>query len=143
MVGVVVVTHGNLASQLLATVAQIAGELEQARAVAIDAAESMDQIRERMLAAMNEVDTGQGVLILTDMFGGTPSNLALSLLDKHKIEVVTGCNLPMILKLATARAQSSLAEVAKFITAYGQKNIVLASGLLAREEREDESGAER
>jgi mannose PTS system EIIA component len=130
MVGLVVATHGKLAQEILHTAEGIVGPLERCEAVSIDAAASMEDSRSRLGEAVRRVDAGDGVLVLTDMFGGTPANLALTFLDE-RLEVVTGVNLPMILKLATARADNlTLAAAAELVTAYGQKNITLASGLL-------------
>jgi PTS system mannose-specific IIA component len=130
MVGIVVATHGRLAEELIATAEGIVGRLERCQAVSVGAGASMEEARTRLGEAIAAVDAGQGVLVLTDMFGGTPANLALTFLDE-KIEVVTGVNLPMLLKLATARAEElSVAAAAELITGYGQKNITLASELL-------------
>ncbi len=130
MVGLVVATHGRLAEELLATAEGIVGHLEQCEAVSVHAGSSMEDARARLAEAVKRADTGDGVLVLTDMFGGTPANLALTFLDE-KLEVVTGVNLPMVLKLATARAESvSLQAAAELVTGYGQKNIILASELL-------------
>jgi PTS system mannose-specific IIA component len=130
MVGLVVATHGRLAEELLHTAEGIVGSLEHCEAVSIGSGQSMDECRARLAEAVKRVDQGEGVLILTDMFGGTPANLALTFLDE-KLEVVTGVNLPMILKLATARADNvTLQGAAELVTGYGQKNITLASELL-------------
>jgi PTS system mannose-specific IIA component len=130
MVGLVVATHGRLAEELLRTAEGIVGPLEQCAAVSVAADVSMDEARARLGEAVRGVDAGDGVLVLTDMFGGTPANLALTFLDDG-LEVVTGVNLPMVLKLATARAEGlTLAEAAELVTAHGQKNITLASELL-------------
>jgi PTS system mannose-specific IIA component len=130
MVGIVVATHGRLAEELLSTAEGIVGVLAQARAVSIGADASMEEQRARLGEAIQAVDSGDGVLVLTDMFGGTPANLALTFLDE-RIDVVTGVNLPMVLKLATARAEPlALRAAAELITGYGQKNITLASELL-------------
>lgn len=130
MVGLVVATHGRLAEELLLTAEGIVGRLERCEAVSVVAGASMDEARQRIAEAVKRVDQGQGVLVLTDMFGGTPANLALTFLG-DKLEVVTGVNLPMIMKLATARGEDvSLHSVAELVTAYGQKNITLASELL-------------
>jgi PTS system mannose-specific IIA component len=130
MVGLVLATHGGLAEELLRTAEGIVGPLEQCEAVSIGVGASMEEQQARLGAAVKRCDSGDGVLVLTDMFGGTPANLALTFLDE-KIEVVTGVNLPMILKLATARADAlGVRETAELITAYGQKNITLASELL-------------
>ncbi len=130
MVGLVVATHGRLGEELLATAAAVCGPLEQARAVSLSSARSMEAARADLAGAIEAVEGGQGVLVLTDMFGGTPSNLALTFLDA-RIEVVTGVNLPMLLKLSTARSEgATLAATAELLCAYGQKNITLASQLL-------------
>ncbi|ACG71398.1 PTS system fructose subfamily IIA component [Anaeromyxobacter sp. K] len=130
MVGLVVATHGRLAEELLLTAEGIVGRLERCEAVSIVAGASMDEARQHIAEAVKRVDQGSGVLVLTDMFGGTPANLALTFLG-DKLEVVTGVNLPMIMKLATARGEDvSLHSVAELVTAYGQKNITLASELL-------------
>ena len=130
MVGLVVATHGRLAEELLHTAEGIVGPLERCEPVSVSAGSSMDDARARLADAVHRVDAGQGVLVLTDMFGGTPANLALTFLDE-KVEVVTGVNLPMILKLATARADElGLRAAAELVAAHGQKNITLASELL-------------
>ncbi|MBI5067068.1 MAG: PTS fructose transporter subunit IIA [Deltaproteobacteria bacterium] len=130
MVGLVVATHGKLGDELLATVGSVCGPLERARAVSISSAQPMEEARESLAAAIRDMDDGDGVLVVTDMFGGTPANLALTFLDA-RIEVVTGVNLPMLLKLSTARAGgATLAATAEMLAGYGQKNITLVSQLL-------------
>ncbi len=139
MVGVVVATHGQLADELIRTAEGIVGKLEQARAISIGSTSSMDAARQALGEAIRAVDDGDGVLVLTDMFGGTPANLALTFLDE-RIEVLTGVNLPMLLKLASCRAeQMALAATAQLLTAYGQKNITLASELLRTRARTSRS----
>jgi PTS system mannose-specific IIA component len=129
MVGLVVATHGNLAAELLRTAEGIVGPVEHCTAVSVDAQTSVEDARARLATAIHKVGAdGQGVLVLTDMFGGTPANLALTFLDEQ-IEVVTGVNLPMVLKLATARGEG-LQAAAELATAQGQKNITVASALL-------------
>jgi len=126
----VVATHGHLAEELLRTAEGIVGPLERCEAVSVGAGTSMDEARTQLGEAVRRVDAGEGVLVLTDMFGGSPANLALTFLDE-KVEVVTGVNLPMIMKLATARAGGlTVRAAAELVTAYGQKNITLASDLL-------------
>jgi PTS system mannose-specific IIA component len=130
MIGVVVATHGRLAEELLRAAEGICGELPQCRAMTLSAASAMNDAREALGEHIADVDQGDGVLVLTDMFGGTPANLALTFLDE-RIEVVTGVNLPMIMKLATCRGpEARLEEVAKLVANHGQKNITLASELL-------------
>ena len=129
MVGLVVATHGQLAAELLRTAETIVGPVPGAAAVTIDSSTSVEEARARLASAIHQVGAeGEGVLVLTDMFGGTPANLALTFLDE-KIEVVTGVNLPMLIKLAGARG-GGLAAAAELATSYGQKNITLASALL-------------
>jgi PTS system mannose-specific IIA component len=139
MVGLVVATHGQLAEELLRTAAGIVGSLERCEGVSIGAGSSMEDARSRLAEAIRRVDEGQGVLVLTDMFGGTPANLALTFLD-DRIEVVTGVNLPMILKLTTGRADGlAVRALAELITSHGQKNITLASELLRTRARNTRS----
>lgn len=128
MVGVVVVTHCHLAEELIAAAELVVGEgLKQFQAVSIDPKEGSEEIRQKIITAIRKVDGGQGVLILTDMYGGTPSNISLSFLEEKRIEVITGVNLPMLLKLATYQNDLDLQALAAFITDYGQRNINLAS----------------
>lgn len=134
MVGVVLVTHGGIARDMLEATKMIVGEVEQMEAVSSDADETGD-VRERIRAAIEATEKGDGVLLVTDMFGGTPANVALSFLNEKKIEVVTGANLPMVVKLATGRGDRSVSELATFIRDYGQKNISVASALLQEPKR--------
>jgi mannose PTS system EIIA component len=130
MIGVVVTTHGSLADEFLRTAQLVCGELPAVQAVSMSASVGMEEARAALADAIRAVDGGQGVLVLTDMFGGSPANLALTFLD-DKVEVVTGVNLPMLMKLATCRdGTSGLHEMALMLTAHGQKNITLASELL-------------
>jgi mannose PTS system EIIA component len=130
MIGVVIATHGRLAQEALACAEGIVGALPRARAVSVSSALPLDAAREAIAAAIREVEEGDGVLVLTDMLGGTPANLALGFLS-DRVEVVTGVNLPMLLKLSTCRTpEVRLPEVARLICAYGQKNVTLASDLL-------------
>ncbi len=132
MVGIVIVTHLKLGEELLAVAELIVGKLKQFQAVSINPKEGVEEIKERISEAIRRVDKGKGILILTDMFGGTPSNICLSFLGEWKIEVITGVNLPMLLKLATSEEERDLAELADFIRTYGQKNINLASEILKK-----------
>jgi PTS system mannose-specific IIA component len=136
MVGIVIVTHLSLGEELLAVVKLIVGKLKQFEAVSINPTEEVEEIREKISAAIRKVDRGKGVLILTDMFGGTPSNISLSFLEEWKIEVITGVNLPMLLKLSTYEEEKDLAGLAEFIKTYGQKNINLASEILKKNLKE-------
>jgi PTS system mannose-specific IIA component len=133
MIGVVVVTHCHLSEELVAAARLVVGEeLKQFEAVSIAPTEGSEEIRKKIVAAIRKVDGGQGVLILTDMYGGTPSNISLSFLEEKKIEVITGVNLPMLLKLATTERDMDLETLAAFITDYGQRNINLASEVLKK-----------
>ena len=133
MVGVVVVTHCHLAEELIAAARLVVGEdLKQFQPVSIDPKEGSEEIRTKIISAIRKVDEGQGILILTDMYGGTPSNISLSFLAEKKIEVITGVNLPMLLKLATYQDDRDLESLAVFITDYGQRNINLASEVLKK-----------
>jgi PTS system mannose-specific IIA component len=133
MIGVVIVTHCRLAEELIAAARLVVGEeLKQFQPVAIGPSEGTEDIREKIIGAIRKVDEGQGVLILTDMYGGTPSNISLSFLEERKIEVITGVNLPMLLKLATHHNDMDLEKLAVFITDYGQRNINLASEVLKK-----------
>jgi len=128
--GVVIVTHYGLGDEFLQALRLIIPDAPTFRAVAIDPSQSVDEMRAAILEALRSVDGDAGVLILTDMFGGTPSNVSLSFLDEHHVEVVTGVNLPMLIKLATLQEDKPLDELANFIKEYGQRNISVASGLL-------------
>jgi len=129
MVGLIVATHGRLAEEFLRTAEGIVGPVERVAALSIDSQTAVEEARARLATAIHKVGAdGEGVLVLTDMFGGTPANLALTFLDEQ-IEVVTGVNLPMLLKLAGAR-RDGLKAAAELAAAHGQKNITLASSLL-------------
>jgi mannose PTS system EIIA component len=133
MIGVVVVTHCRLAEELICAAQLVVGEdLKQFQAVSVEPKDGSEAIREKILTVIRKVDSGNGVLILTDMYGGTPSNISLSFLEDKKIEVITGVNLPMLLKLATYQENLDLEQLAAFITDYGQKNINLASEVLKK-----------
>jgi mannose PTS system EIIA component len=133
MIGVVIVTHCHLAEELICAAQLVVGEeLKQFQAVSVEPKNGSEAIREKILTAIRKVDSGRGVLILTDMYGGTPSNISLSFLEDKKIEVITGVNLPMLLKLATYQENFDLEQLAAFITDYGQKNINLASEVLKK-----------
>ncbi len=128
--GVLIVSHYRLGEELLQALRLIVPECPRFYAVGIDPKQSVDEMRSAIAAALHEADQGEGVLVLTDMFGGTPSNISLSFLDERKVEVVTGINLPMLIKLATLTEDKPLDELATFIKEYGQRNISVASELL-------------
>jgi len=130
-IGVVVVTHGQLATELLNAVEMIVGDLPRFTAVSIGWHDDVTVAREANLAAIGRVDAGSGVLVLTDMFGGTPSNLSLTLLDAGRLEVAAGLNLPMLIKLARSRGDATdLATLARDLCVHGRAAIRVASDLL-------------
>lgn len=132
MTGIVIVSHGSLAAELLRAAEIIVGRIENAVAVDIDPKLGVDEIHRAVEAAIRSVDRGKGVLLLTDMFGGTPSNVALSFLGTHEVEVVTGANLPMMLKVPLARATMDLAGLARHLQEYGQRNITIPGDMLRK-----------
>lgn len=132
-VGVVVVTHGLLATELLNAAEMIVGDLPTFVAVSIGWHDDVEVAREAIAAAIAKVDTGAGVLVLTDMFGGTPSNLGLSMLEAGRIEVVTGVNLPLLIKLAKSTDRSDLLALAREMCAHGRAAIRVASDLMRSE----------
>jgi PTS system mannose-specific IIA component len=131
LIGGVVVTHGNLAAELVNAAETIVGGINHITAVSIGWHDEVENAREEIGRAIKKVNTGAGVLVLTDMFGGTPTNLACTFLGEAPIEVVTGVNLPMIIKLADQQPDETLATVARRVRDQGQKNIYLASEVLA------------
>jgi PTS system mannose-specific IIA component len=137
MIGIVIVTHSALADEFLMATQQIVGEVEGIEPISIDPSDPIEEVEKRIKKGIKKVDAGKGVLILTDMFGGTPSNISLSFQEKGKVEIVTGVNLPMLIKLSTLREEQTLDELASFIKSYGQKNIHLASEILERNTAED------
>ena len=130
MIGFVVVTHGRLAEELIATAEQIVGNLEGIKAVSITPSSSPEEARDNILKAVDSLDDVEGIIILTDLFGGTPSNLSISFLEDEKVEVVTGVNLPMMIKLSSVQNKMGLEELARYISAYGKENISIAGELL-------------
>ncbi len=135
MIGVVVVTHYRLGEQLLQALRLIVPEAPPFYAVSVEPDQPVEEMRRRIEEAIKTAEQGEGVLVLTDMFGGTPSNIALSFLSEHRVEVVTGVNLPMLVKLATLSEPSPLDELARFIKNYGQRNISVASEILPEDRR--------
>jgi PTS system mannose-specific IIA component len=127
----VIVTHGQLASELLAAAEMIIGPISHIAAVSIGWHDDVDAARDEVQRAITRVSQGGGVLLLTDMFGGTPTNIASMFLEEGVIEVVTGVNLPMVIKLATSTADEPLSEIARKICDQGRQGIYLAGALLA------------
>ncbi len=133
MIGVVVVTHGQLATELVNAAEMIVGDLPQFTAVSIGWHDDVNDAREDIVQAIERVRGDEGVLILTDMFGGTPSNIGMTFLEKDRIEVITGVNLPMVIKLASLRTSSDLLAVAREMREHGRNAIWVASDLLRGE----------
>jgi PTS system mannose-specific IIA component len=131
LIGALIVTHGNLAHELLNAARQIEADIAGIEAVALDWSDTVDQAREKIAAALQRVGGDRDVIIFTDMFGGTPSNISLSFLEKGHVEIVTGVNLPMVVKFAMVKQESKdLATVAHMISEKGSKAIRVASDLL-------------
>jgi PTS system mannose-specific IIA component len=133
VIGIVVVTHGQLASELLNAAEMIVGDLPRFTAVSIGWHDDTADAREEIATAIGRVQQGQGVLIVTDMFGGTPSNLAMTFLGQDDVEVITGVNLPMLIKLAGLTEGASLLTVAREMREHGRNAIWVASDLLRGE----------
>jgi len=131
MIGMVLVTHGRLAAEFIAALEHVVGPQRNIAAVCIGPEDDMERRRQDILHAIAEVDAGKGVVLLTDMFGGTPSNLAISVMDKAKIEVIAGVNLPMLIKLAGLRETETLVTAVRGAQEAGRKYINVASQLLA------------
>ena len=130
MVGIVLVTHGKIGEEMIRAALSIVKEKPPLRGVSLEHGEEVETMRRKIQEAIAQVDQGHGVLLLSDMFGGTPSNLCLSFLEEGKTEVVTGVNLPMLIKLASLKEDRPLLEIATFIKTYGQKNIARAGEVL-------------
>jgi len=136
MIGLVIVTHSGLGEALIeAGESILEGPLDAVTAVSVDLRQSAEKMREKINAGIKAVDQGKGVLILTDMFGGTPSNLSLSFLEEGRIEVLTGVNLPVVIRAAKMRKENNLDELAETLQAYGKKSISLASSVLKGNKR--------
>lgn len=131
MIGMVLVTHGRLAVEFIAALEHVVGPQQQIAAVCIGPEDDMEQRRREILDSVAKVNDGDGVVLLTDMFGGTPSNLAISVLDKAYVEVIAGINLPMLIKLARVRDSETLQAAVVAAQEAGRKYINVASQLLA------------
>jgi PTS system mannose-specific IIA component len=131
MIGLVLVTHGRLAAEFRAALEHVVGPQRQVETVAIAPDDNIESRRQEIIDAVKKVDSGDGVAILTDMFGGTPSNLAISVMNAPNVEVVAGINLPMLVKLASVRGEKPLAEAVTCAQEAGRKYINVASHVLA------------
>jgi PTS system mannose-specific IIA component len=131
MIGMVLVTHGHLANEFRAALEHVVGPQKQVETISIGPEDDMEQRRKDIIAAVLQVDDGQGVVVLTDMFGGTPSNLAISVMDSARVDVVAGINLPMLIKLASVREVSTLEQAVVQAQEAGRKYISVASRILS------------
>ncbi len=131
MIGMVLVTHGRLAEEFVSATEHVVGPQEKVRAISIGPDDDMEQRRQDILNAVAEVESGHGVILLTDMFGGTPSNLAISIMEKANVEVIAGINLPMLIKLASLRGEDDMQKAVAAAQESGRKYINVASHLLA------------
>ena len=130
MIGMVLVTHGRLAEEFRAALEHVVGPQEQCATVAIGPDDDMEERRNDILTTAENVDSGRGVVILTDMFGGTPSNLAISVMQNREIEVIAGVNLPMLVKLAGVRGQMSMRDAVREAQDAGRKYINVANDVM-------------
>ena len=133
MIGLVLVTHGCLATEFRSALEHVVGPQQQVETITIGPEDDMDSRRQDILTAVRHVDSGSGVVVLTDMFGGTPSNLAISVMEQTKAEVIAGLNLPMLIKLASVRTRQSLEDCVACAQEAGRKYISVASYVLAGE----------
>ncbi len=131
MIGVVLVTHGQLGAAFLQAVEHVVGPQRQFEALCIEADDNMENRRDDILAAVARTDTGHGVILATDMFGGTPSNLSISVMQPGRVEVIAGANLPMLIKLAKAREGGDMAHALEQASEAGRKYINIASHMLS------------
>jgi PTS system mannose-specific IIA component len=129
-IGVILVTHYQIGAEFLHALRLIVPNAPDFLSVSIDPTQTVDEMRRLIEQALKRADGGAGVLVLTDMFGGTPSNMSLSFVEETSVEVVTGLNLPMLIKLATLSEDKTLEDLAKLIKSYGQRNISVASEIL-------------
>ena len=130
MVGILIVSHGRLADALISSVQSLVGNLEKIKGVPIWSKDREVEVKHRIQKEIAEVDDGDGVVILTDILGGTPTNLSLSFLEDEKVEVVTGVNIPMLLTLASYRKGRSLTEIGSLVKRSGRRGIILAKEVL-------------
>jgi mannose PTS system EIIA component len=133
MIGVVIVAHGGLAGEFRAALEHVVGRQERLEDFSIGPEDDVEQRRVELIEAVRRVDGGRGVVVLTDMFGGTPSNLAISVMGETGAEVLAGINLPMLIKLASVRGEASLADAVKAAKEAGRKYISIASQVLSGE----------
>jgi PTS system mannose-specific IIA component len=131
MVGILVVSHGRLAQALISAAQSLVGSFQKVRGISIWPRDREEEVRDRIQKAITEVNEGEGVVILTDVLGGTPTNLSLPFLEKENVEVVTGVNMPMLLTLSSYRKGRSLRELVRLVKKSGRRSIILAKELLS------------
>ena len=141
MIGLILVTHGRLADQFVEAMEHVVGKQSAVETVCIGPNDDMEQRRSEIANAIKSVDAGQGVIILTDLFGGTPSNLAISLLEAGKVEVIAGINLPMLIRLAGARSKMGVVEAVEAAQQAGRNYITVASELLGDDAKTGEAAS--
>jgi len=135
MIGMILVTHGHLAEEFVKAMEHVVGRQENVATVCIGPKDDVEARRKEIAKAIKQVDTGEGVVILTDLFGGTPSNLAISLLEEGKVEVIAGINLPMLIRLAGARDKMGIGEAVAAAREAGRNYITVASEFLGEEQQ--------
>lgn len=130
MVGAVIITHGDISRSLCDAAEAINGKVKSVKTISVSSSNTTEEIRKTLASSVKEADSGFGVIIFTDMFGGTPTNIALSLLEEGRVEVITGVNLPMLLKFIGHRNDKEIGELAVFLREYGRNSIILAGEML-------------
>lgn len=130
MVGAVIITHAKIGEAVIKAMESIAGGIEKVKTVSVEGPDALEEVRSKLVEAVREVDSGAGVIIFTDMFGGTPTNIALSVLEEDRVEILTGVNLPVMLKFENYKREKTLTDLAHYLKDYGQKSIVLAGDVL-------------
>jgi len=132
MIGILIVSHGRLAEALISSVQFLVGNLQRVKGISIWPRDRKEEVKDRIQKGISEVNDGDGVVILTDVLGGTPTNLSLSILEDENVEVVTGVNMPMLLTLSSYRKGKSLREICRLVKKSGRRSIVLAKEVLGR-----------
>lgn len=132
MIGAIIITHGGLAQALLDAAIAIAGKADRVLAICVEGVSSGEDIKKAIGKGVKDMDDGDGVIIFTDMFGGTPTNIALSFLEEGRIEIITGVNLPLIIKFLNWRDSTNVSSIASGLVTHGHKSIALASSMLKK-----------
>ncbi len=143
MVGILVVSHGRLAKALISSVQMLVGKLRKVKGISIWPKDDAKKVEQLIAKGIEEVDDGDGVVILTDILGGTPTNLSLSVLEDRRVEVVTGVNLPMLLTLWSQRGRKPFREMGRLVKKSGRRSIILVKGMWHRKRRKDDARGPR